>query len=145
MAALARNLFGFLRFIIGRRVRTEGNLHRVGKAQILKRANHLAHAHAAELALDRRGKAGVHLLGFIADRLDDVRDHRDVGDGRERAGDGAVAAGNALVVIDERAAVLLSTEIASTGRSARRAARIGDGVIRARLGAHGRTRGTYPG
>ena len=137
VAALARNLFGFLRFIIGRRVRTEGNLHRVGKAQILKRANHLAHAHAAELALDRRGKAGVHLLGLIADRLDDVRDHGDVGDGRERAGDGAVAAGNALAVIDERAAVLFidGNRVHWAGAHAG-AARIGDGVIRARLGAH---------
>ena len=137
VAALARNLLRLLRFIIGRRVRAEGNLHRVREAQMLKRADHLADAHTAELALDGRGEAGVDLLLFVADGFNDVRNHGNVGDGGERTGHGAVAAGNTLIIIDERAAILFidRDRVHRAGAHAG-TARIGDGVIRARLRAH---------
>ena len=136
VAALARDLLGLLRLIIGRGVRAQGDLHRPGKAQLRQRDDHLAHAHAAELPLDGWGEAGVD-LPTLADVVDHVADHGDVGDGAERAGDRAVAAGDALAVVDGRAAVLLvhGDGVHRAGAHAG-TARIGDGVVGAGLRAH---------
>ena len=137
VAAFARDLLGLLRLIVGRRVRAEGHLHRVGKAQTLERLDHLAHVHAAELPLDGGREAGVDLLLFIANGLDDVGNHRHIGNRGERAGDGAVAAGDALVVVDGRAAILLihRDRVHRAGAHAG-TARVCDGVVRAGLRAH---------
>ncbi len=146
VAALARDLFGLLRLVIGRRVRAEGNLHRVGKAQMLQRFNHLADADAAELSLDGRRKAGVNLFAFIANRLDDIRNHRDIGNRGERAGDGAVAAGDALGVIDgTRGGSSYRPKSRPPGRSARRGGAHRRSRYTGTPARTCRTHGTYPG
>ena len=137
MTAFAGDFFCLLRLVIRRCIRAERNLHRVVKAKLLQRFNHLADADAAELSLNGRRKAGINLFAFIPNRLDDIRNHRNIGNRGERACHRAVAAGDALGIINGSAAVLLidRNRVHRAGTHAGTAC-IGNRVIRTRLRTH---------
>ena len=136
-AALPGDFLGLLGFIIGRGIRADRDLHHVIKAEQLDGLHHFAHAHAAELAFNRRRKAGIHFQILVLDIRDDIRNHRYIGNRAKRTGNRAVSAGDALGIVDGCAAVALihGNRINRAGAHAG-TARVCDGVVRAGLRTH---------
>ena len=94
----------------GAKVRADGNLHHVGKAQGAHGGLELGgRGVLAELAHEGRGHAGHHFL-VLAHGVDDLEDLALVGDGGEGAVDQAHAAGDALVVVDLGPAQLVGAD-----------------------------------
>ena len=108
---LFRHLFqevvGLLR---GAQVRADRNLENVRKAELLHRGAQAAGRDlGAELADERGRDGGVNALARL-DRADDLEDLGLIRDRAKRAVDQAHAAGNTLVVIDIRLAVLVGAD-----------------------------------
>ena len=135
-----RQLFGdlldeVLRLLRRTQVGADRDLDDVGEAELLHRGAQLARRNlGAELTDERRRYGSVNALACL-NRSDHLEDLRLVRDRAERAVDQTLSAGNALVVINIRAAVLVRVDsVHAAGRGARALLMV-DGLVRAYIDA----------
>ena len=122
-------LYKVLGLLCGAQVRADGNLDNIGKAEALHRGTQLARCHLrAELADKRRCDSGVDTLARLngADHLEDLRL---VCDRAERAVYKALAAGNALLIINIGSAIAVAVDGIHAAGCRARALLTDDGVI----------------
>ena len=119
----------------GAQVGAERDLLHAGEAELLERlAQFVDVALAAELADEGRGDLGDDLLP-PTDGVDDLEDLALVGDGAERAVHEALAAGDALVVVDLGATLLIGADGVHAAGGGAGALVVMDGRVRAHRGA----------
>ena len=122
-------LYEVLGLLCGAQVSADGNLDNIGKAEALHRGTQLARCHLrAELADKRRCDSGVDTLARLngADHLENLRF---IGNRAERAVYKALAAGNALLVINIGSAIAVAVDGIHAAGCRARALLTDDGVI----------------
>lgn len=99
-----------VRFFDGAEVRADGDFIDVLEAELLERLDEdFRGSQRAELSDEGRSDFGVDFL-VLLQRQRELEDLRLVGDGAERAVDQTQTAGDALVVVDDRAALLVRSD-----------------------------------
>ena len=122
-------LYEVLGLLCGAQVSADGNLDNIGKAEALHRGTQLARCHLrAELADKRRCDSGVDTLARLngADHLENLRF---IGNRAERAVYKALAAGNALLIINIGSAIAVAVDGIHAAGCRARALLTDDGVI----------------